>query len=102
MERIAELCARDERLASAVVEGRLTLGRADRLARAVTPERVPWLTDAVESLLAHASTTDDDAFSAAVRYWTDRVDELLAPRRVQTQSLIFSERLFGGGELHAR
>ena len=86
----------------AVVDGSLSLGRAERLARAVTPERVPWLVDAIESLLQlNRSTTDDDAFNAAVRYWVDRVDELLAPRRVQAQSLMFSERLFGGGELHA-
>ena len=102
LERIAELCARDDRLASAVVEGTLSLGRADRLTRAVTPERAPWLRDAVESFLQlNRSTADDDAFSAAVRYWVDRVDELLAPRRVQTQSLIFSERLFGGGDMYA-
>ncbi|MDE0804744.1 MAG: HNH endonuclease signature motif containing protein, partial [Acidimicrobiales bacterium] len=36
----------------------------------------------------------------AVRYWRERVDEHLAPRRVQSQSVVFSQRLFGGGQIH--
>ena len=102
LERIAGLCARDTRLADAIADGTLSLGRAERLARAVTPERVPWLADVVDTLVDLAtSTADDEAFTAAVRYWAERVDELLAPRRVQRQSLVMSERLFGGGDFLA-
>ena len=36
----------------------------------------------------------------SVRYWRERVDEQLAPRRVQRQTVVFSERLFGGGDIH--
>ncbi len=97
-ERIGELCARDERLCAAVADGDLSLGRAETLARAVTDERAPWLADVVPSFLGVQG--DDDTFAAAVRYWCERVDELLAPRRVQAQSLTFSARLFGGGDIH--
>ncbi|WP_436795105.1 HNH endonuclease signature motif containing protein [Actinospongicola halichondriae] len=98
LERVAELCVRDERLLDAVVEGGLSLGRAESLARAVTEERAPWLSGSVEALLSVSG--DDDAFDAVVRFWRERVDEQLAPRRVQAQSLTFSRRLFGGGEIH--
>ncbi len=98
LELISELCARDERLCAAVVDGDLSLGRAETLARAVTDERAPWLPDSVPSFLGVDG--DDDTFAATVRYWSERVDELLAPRRVQRQSLTFSRRLFGGGDIH--
>ncbi len=98
LERIAELCSRDERLVSAVVEGGLSLGRAETLARAVTDERAPWLSGSVEALLSVSG--DDEAFDAVVRFWRERVDEQLAPRRVQRQSVVFSNRLFGGGQIH--
>lgn len=98
LERIAELCTRDVRLLDAVVDGSLPLGRADRLAVAVTDERAPWLSGSVDSLLSVSG--DDDAFDATVRFWRALVDQELAPRRVQRQSLTFSRRLFGGGEIH--
>ncbi len=100
LERIAELCTRDERLLAAVVGGSLSLGRAEKLARAVTPERAPYLAQAVDAFLS-ISAVDDDGFDAALRYWRDLVDQELTPRRVQDQSLTVSHRLFGGGEVHA-
>ncbi len=100
--RIAELCSRDSRLAEAVADGTLPLGWAHSLARRVTPERVRFLEPLVAPLLdLVGSTSDLDVFRAAVQHWVDRVDETLAPRRVQPQSLVFSERLFGGGDIHA-
>ena len=41
LEHIAELCARDTRLRGAVVEGRMSLGRAEKLAWTITDERAP-------------------------------------------------------------
>ncbi len=100
LESIAELCARDSRLLDAVVDGSWSLGRAEKLARAVTSERVPWLSGSVDPLLS-IRAGDDDGFDAAVRYRRELVDQELAPRRIQGQSLVFSNRLFGGGDLHA-
>ncbi|MDE0803131.1 MAG: HNH endonuclease signature motif containing protein [Acidimicrobiales bacterium] len=98
-ERVAELCSRDDRVRAAVVGGMLSLGRAEKLARAVTDERAGFLTGSVPALLSVGS--DDDAFDAAVRYWRELVDQELAQRRVQAHSITFSRRLFGGGEMHA-
>lgn len=98
-ERVAELCSRDGRVCAAVVGGTLSLGRAEKLARAVTDERAGFLTGSVPALLSVGS--DDDAFDAAIRYWRELVDQELAPRRVQDHSITFSRRLFGGGEMHA-
>ncbi len=100
LARIAELCTRDERLLAAVVGGSLSLGRAEKLSRAVTPERAPFLDQAVDAFLS-ISRVDDDGFDAALRLWRDLVDQELAPRRVQDHSLTVSRRLFGGGEVHA-
>ena len=96
--KIAELCSRDDRLRDAVVEGELSLGRAETLARAVTDERARWLGPVVETFVRFCGGDDD--FAAVVRYWRERVDEQLAPRRVLRQSVVFSARLFGGGEIH--
>ena len=98
LESIAELCSRDDRLLTAVVGGGWPLGRAEKLARAVTDERAPFLAISVPSFLGIGG--DDDAFDAAVRYWRELVDQELAPRRVQENSVTVSRRLFGGGELH--
>ena len=101
LERIAGVCAAHPGLTDAVVSGAMTLRRAEMLARAVTPERAGFLADSLPALLRlNTSTADDDSFAAAVRFWTERVDEQLAPRRVQPHSLTFAERLFGGGQIH--
>ena len=100
LARIAELCTRDDRLLAAVVDGSLSLGRAEKLSRAVTDERAPFLAQAVDAFLS-ISRVDDDGFDAALRLWRDLVDQELAPRRVQDHSLTVSRRLFGGGEVHA-
>ncbi len=101
LERIAGVCAAHPALGETVVSGAMTLRRAEVLARAVTPERARFLPDSLPALLRlNANTADDDSFAAAVRYWTERVDEQLAPRRVQPHSLTFAERLFGGGQVH--
>ena len=98
LEKIAELCARDERRRDAVVSGALSLGRAEKLARAVTDERAPWLDPIVDTFVRFSGGDDD--FAAVVRYWRERVDEHLAPRRVQRQTVVYSERIFGGGDIH--
>ena len=98
LEKIAELCSRHDGLCAAVVEGRMSLGRAEKLAWAVTDERAPWLAGIADTFVRFAGS--DDEFDAAVRYWRERVDEKLAPRRVQRQTVVFSERLFGGGGIH--
>ena len=101
LARIAELCTRDERLLAAVVGGSLSLGRAEKLSRAVTDERAPFLDQAVDAFLS-ISRVDDDGFDGALRYWRDLVDQELAPRRVQEHSLTVWRGLFGGGEMHAK
>lgn len=99
LERIAELCTRDARLLDAVVSGALSMGRAEKLARAVTDERASFLGPAIPSFL-RIGAADDDGFDAVVRYWRELADQELAPRRVQDHSITFSRRLFGGGEVH--
>ena len=101
LARIAELCTRDERLLTAVVDGSLSLGRAEKLSRAVTDERAPFLDQAVDAFLS-ISRVDDDGFDGALRYWRDLVDQELAPRRVQEHSLTVWRGLWGGGEMHAK
>ena len=102
LERIAELSARHPNLADAVVSGSLSLRRAEILARAVTSERAPKLTDEfIDTFLElAASTADDEAVDVAVRFWADQVDQELAPTRVQLHSLTLSPNLFGGGQIH--
>ena len=98
LEDIAELCARDGRLRDAVAGGAMSLGRAEKLARAATDERARWLGPMVDIFLRFSGS--DEGFAAVVRYWREKVDAYLAPRRVQRQSVTFSQRLFGGGEIH--
>ncbi len=101
LERIAGVCASQPDLADAVVSGTLPLRRADVLCRAVTPERARFLAGSLPALLRlGAAAGSDDSFDTAVRFWVERVDEQLAPRRVQPHSLTFAERLFGGGQIH--
>lgn len=98
--RVARVCAAHPALAEAVCSGALPLGRADTLARVVTAERAPFLTDSLPALLRlGTSTHDDDHFASAVRYWLDRVDEHLAPRQGPHHRLYLTQRLFGGGRI---
>ena len=102
LPRIAALCDTHPRLADAVLSGAISLRRTEKLAVAVTDERAPFLAGSLQALLdLDAATTDDTAFDEALRYWTARVDEHLAPRRDHPHKLVASQRLFGGGEIHA-
>ncbi len=102
LERIAGLCNSHPALADAVVSGALSLRRTEKLAVAVTKERAPFLAAVLSALLElNRSTSDDTAFDEALRYWTARVDEHLAPRRDHPHKLVACQRLFGGGEIHA-
>ncbi len=102
VERIAGLCAIHASLADAVLSGELSLRRTEKIAVAVTKERGPFLSRVLPALLElNRSTSDDGAFDEALRYWTARVDEHLAPRRDHPHKLVASQRLFGGGEIHA-
>ena len=101
--RVAELCARDRRLAEAVADGTLPLAWAAsvRPAGDAGAGPVPRTARRTVAGSGRGRRRIVDVFRAAVQHWVDRVDETLAPRRVQRQSLVFSERLFGGGEIHA-
>ena len=102
LTRIAGLCHTHPALAHAVLSGALSLRRTEKLAVAVTDERARFLAGSLDALLAlDGATTDDTAFDEALRYWTARVDEHLAPRRYHPHKLVASQRLFGGGEIHA-
>jgi hypothetical protein len=103
LERIAGMCASHPELADAVVSGELSLRRADRLGRAVTAERAPYLAGGLASFLAlNQDTADEEAFDEAVRFWAERVDEQVRVRRAQPHTLWFAESLFGGGEIHGQ
>lgn len=102
LERIAGLCHAHPALADAVLTGDLSLRRTEKLAALATKERAPLLADSLPALLRlNACTTDDTAFDEALRYWAARVDEHLEPRRDHPHKLMTTQRLFGGGEIHA-
>ncbi|MCO8127537.1 HNH endonuclease [Acidimicrobiia bacterium EGI L10123] len=102
LERIAGLCHAHPALADAVLSGDLSLRRTEKLAALVTKERAPFLADLLPALLRlNRRTTDDTAFDEALRFWAARVDEHLEPRRDHPHKLVASQRLFGGGEIHA-
>ena len=99
---IAELCDRDDVLASTQCcpVGCRWAGPGC-WPRAVTDERVPWLTDDAAAnfvALAESTSTDED-FNAAVRWWTECVDQELSPRNAHGHSLQLTPRLFGGGDI---
>ncbi len=82
LERIAGLCDAHPSLTEAVLSGELSLRRTEKLAVAVTKERAPFLGDSLPALLRlNKRTSDETAIDEALRYWTARVDEHLAPRR---------------------
>ncbi len=102
LERTAGLCHRHPALAEAVLSGELALSRADALGRTATEEREPWLADTLDTLLQlnkmGASAQD---WSTALQHWRDLVDQERTVRDVPRHSLTMTQRLFGGGEIHA-
>jgi len=101
LERLAGLCHRHPTLATAVLTGIVPLARADRLGAAATPDREPWLADSLPAFLRLAERhPSDDDWSTAVRHWADLVDQERTVRDVPRHSLVLSQRLFGGGEIH--
>ncbi len=102
LARIAGLCHVHPALADAVLSGAMSLRRTEKLAVACTDERAPFLAGSLQALLdLNVQTSDDSAFDEALRYWTARVDEHLAPRRDHPHKLVATQRLFCGGEIHA-
>jgi len=102
LERAASLCHRHPSLADAVLSGELSLARLDVLGRAAIDDREPWLAGSLDALLRlNGRGVPDEDWSTAVRYWAERVDEERAVRQVPRHSLSMSQRLFGGGEIHA-
>lgn len=102
LERLAGLCHRHPALAEAVLSGQLSLSRADTLGRAVTDEREPWLADSLDAFLrlnTDGRATDD--WATAIRHWASLVDQERTVRQVPRHSLTLTQRLFGGGEIHA-
>jgi len=100
LERLTGLCHRHPALARAVLAGELPLAKADVLAGAPTAEREPWLVDSLDALLRVGRDGRPEDWSTVVRYWTERVDEERAVRQVPRHSVVLSQRLFGGGEIH--
>lgn len=102
LERIAGLCHRHPALSEAVLSGALALSRADTLGRVVTDEREPWLADSLEALLRlNARGCPAEDWSTAIRHWTGLVDQERTVRQVPRHSVTMTQRLFGGGEVHA-
>ena len=103
LEQVAELCASHPALANAVTSGAMAVKRAVTLARFVTPARAPYLEPFLAPLLElNGNTTDDDAFTTAVRYWAGQVDQEIRPRTARPHTLALTPSLFGGGELHGQ
>jgi len=102
LERAAGLCHRHPSLAEAVLSGALSLARLDVLGRAAIDEREPWLAGVLDALLRlNARGVADEDWSTAVRFWAERVDEERTVRQIPRHSLSMTQRLFGGGEIHA-
>jgi hypothetical protein len=101
LERAAGLCHRHAALADAVLSGELSLARLDVLGRAATDEREPWLADSLQTLLRINREGRSEGWGMAIRFWAERVDEERAVRQVPRHSISMTQRLFGGGEVHA-
>ncbi|MFP5578697.1 MAG: hypothetical protein ACLGIZ_10730, partial [Acidimicrobiia bacterium] len=102
LERIAGLCHRHPALAAAVLSGELALSRAESLGRMATEEREPWLADTLDTLLRlnnEGASAED--WSTALHHWRDLVDQDRTLHDVPRHSLTMTQRLFGGGEIHA-
>jgi len=102
LERVAGLCHRHPPLAEAALSGVLSLARAERLGLAVTDEREPWLAGSLDAFLRlNGRGVPDEDWSTAVRHWASLVDQERTVRQVPRHSLTMTQRLFGGGEIHA-
>ncbi len=102
LERTAGLSHRHPALADAVLSGELALSRADALGRMATEEREPWLADTLDTLLRlNRMGASAEDWSSALHHWRDLVDQERTVRDVPRHSLTMTQRLFGGGELHA-
>ena len=103
LEQVAGLCAGHPALADSVLSGAMPVKRAATLARFATAERARYLEPVLAALIElDTNTTDDVAFTAAVRYWADQVDQQIQPRTSHPHTLALTPSLFGGGELHGQ
>lgn len=101
LERLAGLCHRHPSLSEAVHAGTLSMARAHALGHAANPEREPWLADSLDAFLRLAERgCDDAAWVGAVRHWASLVDQERDVRRVPAHSVVLTQKLFGGGEIH--
>jgi len=101
LERLAGLCHRHPALAEAVLSGAVSLARAHTLAHAANDDRQPWLADSLGAFLRLNERGVDEAdWAAAVGHWAELVDQERDIRRVPAHSLVISQRLFGGGQIH--
>jgi len=101
LERLAGLCHRHRALAEAVLSGALSMARAHTLGSAANHDREPWLADSLGAFLRLAERGCDDAgWADAVRHWASLVDQERDVRRVPAHSVVLSQKLFGGGEIH--
>jgi len=102
MERAAWLCHRHPALARAVLSGAVSLSRIDTLGRVVTEDREPWLAGSLDAFLRlNERGGADEDWATAVRHWASLVDQERSVRQVPRHSLTMTQRLFGGGEVHA-
>ncbi len=102
LERLAGLCHRHPALAEAVLDGSLSLSRAHRLGQVANPDREAWLADfLVNGLALDARGCTDDAWSTVLGHWASLVDQEREARQIPRHSLTMTQRLFGGGEIHA-
>jgi hypothetical protein len=103
LEQVAGLCAGHPDLADAVVSGVMAMKRAVTVARFVTPERERYFAELVPNLLTlNGRTSDDEAFTEALRFWAGQVDQELAPRAEHPHTLALTPSLFGGGDINGR
>ncbi|MCO8128287.1 HNH endonuclease [Acidimicrobiia bacterium EGI L10123] len=101
LERLAGLCHRHPALAEAVLFGEVSMARAHTLGHAANPDREPWLADSLDAFLRLAERGCDDAdWAGAVRHWASLVDQEREVRRVPAHSVVLTQKLFGGGEIH--
>jgi hypothetical protein len=101
LERLAGLCHRHPALADAVLSGEVSIARAHTLGSAANLDREPWLADSLDAFLRLAERgCDDAAWAGAVRHWASLVDQERDVRRVPAHSVVLSQKLFGGGEIH--
>lgn len=101
LERLAGLGHRHPALAEAVQSGALSMAWAHTLGTAANPDREAWLADSLPAFLRLAERgCDDAAWAGAVRHWASLVDQERDVRRIPAHSVVLSQRLFGGGEIH--